>query len=245
MPTLVVGMLEKQENREHAHDERGHGTLAINEKLNQSMPQTPQLVIGTANRKKGVELEELFANVGVKLLTLADFPPLPPVLEDGETFAANAILKASGYAKLLKNWVLADDSGLMVDALSGEPGVFSARYAGPEATDRQNNQVILEKLANTPPEDRSAQFVCHIALADPTGTIRGESEASCRGRLLFEHRGTHGFGYDPLFEILEYHRSFAELGMTAKFCLSHRSRAARRIIPRLMELVDSGEMGGS
>jgi XTP/dITP diphosphohydrolase len=203
----------------------------------------PQLVIGTANRKKGVELGELFAGVGMKLLTLADFPPLPPIEEDGDTFAANAILKAAGYAKLLGHWVLADDSGLMVDSLRGEPGVYSARYAGPDATDERNNQVLLDKLAGTPPEGRAAQFVCHIAVSDPSGTIRAESEASCRGRLLFEPRGSHGFGYDPLFEILEYHRSFAELGPTAKFCLSHRSRAARRIIPRLMELVDSGEMG--
>jgi XTP/dITP diphosphohydrolase len=207
------------------------------------MSKTPQLVIGTANRKKGLELEQLFANVGVKLLTLADFPPLPPVEEDGETFAANAILKASGYAQQLQQWVLADDSGLAVDALDGQPGVYSARYAGPDATDEQNNQLLLEKIAAIPPAGRSAQFVCHIAVADPTGTIRAESEASCRGRLLFESRGVHGFGYDPLFEILEYHRSFAELGPTAKFCLSHRSRAARRIIPQLMELVDSGEMG--
>jgi XTP/dITP diphosphohydrolase len=203
----------------------------------------PTLVIGTANRKKGVELEDLFSNVGVKLLILADFPPLPPVKEDGDTFAANAILKAASYAKLLQKWVLADDSGLAVDALSGEPGVFSARYAGPEATDEQNNQLLLEKIANLPPDKRMAQFVCHIALADPTGTIRAESEAFCRGRLLYEPHGEHGFGYDPLFEILEYHRSFAELGLTVKYCLSHRSRAARRIIPELMKLVDSGQLG--
>jgi XTP/dITP diphosphohydrolase len=206
------------------------------------MPNLPQLVIGTANRKKGLELEELFANVGVKLLTLADFPGTPSVPEDGETFAANAILKASGYAKLLGHWVLADDSGLLVDILHGEPGVYSARYAGSEATDEQNNQVLLEKLASIPPDKRTAQFLCHIAVADPTGKIRAESEAICQGRILFEPHGDHGFGYDPLFEILEYHRSFAELGPTAKFCLSHRSRAARRIIPELMKLVDSGDM---
>jgi XTP/dITP diphosphohydrolase len=204
------------------------------------MQNRPQLVIGTANRKKGVELEELFANVGVKLLTLADFPGTPPVPEDGDTFAANAIQKASGYAKLLGHWVLADDSGLLVDALKGEPGVYSARYAGPDATDEQNNRVLLENLAKIPPDERSAQFLCHIAVADPTGTIRAESEATCCGQILFEPHGEHGFGYDPLFQILEYHRSFAELGPTVKYCLSHRSRAARRIIPELMKLVDSG-----
>ena len=148
------------------------------------MSKIPRLVIGTANRKKGEELAELFAKVGVNLLTLADFPGIPPIPEVGETFAANAILKASGYAARLGEWVLADDSGLSVDALHDEPGVFSARYAGPKATDEQNNQVLLEKLASTPPEGRPARFVCHIAIADPTGAIRAESEASCRGRIL-------------------------------------------------------------
>jgi XTP/dITP diphosphohydrolase len=206
------------------------------------MPKPPLLVIGTANRKKGEELAELFAIVGVKLETVADFPEVLPVAEDGDTFAANAVLKAAGYARQIGRWVLADDSGLLVDALDGEPGVFSARYAGPDATDEENNQVLLDRLADVPTEGRSAQFLCHIALADPQGTIRAESEATCRGRILFEPRGIHGFGYDPLFNILEYHRSFAELGPTAKFCLSHRSRAARRIIPKLMQLVDEGEL---
>jgi XTP/dITP diphosphohydrolase len=202
----------------------------------------PTLVIGTANRKKGEELEELFALVGVQLQTLADFPEVQSVPETGDTFAANAALKASGYALQLGHWVLADDSGLAVDYLDGGPGVFSARFAGDDATDDQNNRLLLEKLAGLSPEQRRAQFICHIALADPQGKIQGESEASCCGRILFEPRGAHGFGYDPLFEILEYHRSFAELGPTAKFCLSHRSRAARRIIPQLRELVDSGRL---
>jgi XTP/dITP diphosphohydrolase len=202
----------------------------------------PTLVIGTANRKKGEELEELFSIVGVQLRTLADFPGVQSVPEDGDTFTANAIIKASGYAVQLGHWVLADDSGLAVDFLDGGPGVFSARFAGPEADDDRNNQLLLEKLVAIPPEDRNAQFICHIALADPQGNIQAESEASCRGRILFEPRGAHGFGYDPLFEILEYHRAFAEIGPMAKFCLSHRSRAARRIIPRLMELVDSGRL---
>jgi XTP/dITP diphosphohydrolase len=206
------------------------------------MSKTPSLVIGTANRKKGAELGELFAEVGVKLLTLADFPPIPPIPEDGDTFTANAAAKASGYAQKLGHWVLADDSGLMVDALDGRPGVYSARYAGPEVDDDGNNRLLLEKLAAFPPEKRMAQFVCHIAVSDPTGKIRATSDAACRGRILFEPRGSHGFGYDPLFEILEYHESFAQLGPTAKFCLSHRSRAARRIIPQLMRLVDSGEL---
>ena len=176
------------------------------------------------------------------LKTLADFPDVVSVPEDGETFAANAVLKAAGYARQLHHWVLADDSGLKVDALGGQPGVISARYAGENATDEDNNLLLLERLGNIPIENRSAQFVCHMALADPEGAIQAESEAACRGRILFDPRGNNGFGYDPLFEIVEYHRSFAEFGPLVKACLSHRARAARLLIPRLMELVDSGKI---
>jgi XTP/dITP diphosphohydrolase len=197
------------------------------------------LVLGTANRKKGIELADLFRPVGVALRSLADFPGNFEVAEDGDTFAANARLKAAGYARLLGQWVLADDSGLEVDALGGRPGVFSARYSGPDATDESNNQLLLEQLGDTRLDERTARFVCHVAVADPSGTIRGESEAACRGRILLEPRGHNGFGYDPLFEIVEYHRTFAELGLRVKAVLSHRARAAGRLIPLLMQLADS------
>jgi XTP/dITP diphosphohydrolase len=200
------------------------------------------LIIGTANRKKGHELSDLYKSVGVELKTLADFPGVASVAEDGDTFAANAVLKATGYARQLHHWVLADDSGLLVDALNGEPGVLSARFTGDDATDEDNNLLVLKRLGETPIEKRTAQFVCHMALSDPQGTIHGESEAACRGRILFQPRGDGGFGYDPLFEIVEYHRSFAEFGPLVKACLSHRARAARMLIPRLMELVDSGKL---
>jgi XTP/dITP diphosphohydrolase len=200
------------------------------------------LIIGTANRKKGHELADLFKSVGVALKTLADFPRVVSVPEDGETFAANAVLKAAGYARQLHHWVLADDSGLLVDFLGGEPGVLSARFTGDDATDEDNNLLVLKRLGETPIEKRTAQFVCHMSLSDPQGTILAESEAACRGRILFQPRGDGGFGYDPLFEIVEYHRSFAEFGPLVKACLSHRARAARLLIPRLMELVDSGKM---
>jgi XTP/dITP diphosphohydrolase len=198
------------------------------------------LVLGTANRKKSIELADLFRPVGVELRTLADFPGDFQVAEDGDTFAANARLKAAGYARLLGRWVLADDSGLEVDALGGRPGVFSARYAGPDATDAANNHLLLTQLADTPLEERTGRFVCHIALADPSGTILAESRAACRGRILFEPRGHDGFGYDPLFEIVEYHRTFAEFGLRVKAVLSHRARAASRLIPQLTQLADSG-----
>jgi XTP/dITP diphosphohydrolase len=200
------------------------------------------LVLGTANRKKGLELADLFRPLGAELRTLADFPGDFQVEEDGDTFAANARLKATGYARHLDRWVLADDSGLLVDALDGRPGVFSARYSGPDANDESNNRLVLEELGHIPLEQRGAQFVCHIAVADPSGQIQAESEAACQGRILFGPRGNDGFGYDPLFEIVEYHRTFAELGLRAKACLSHRARAACRLIPQLTRLADLGKI---
>lgn len=196
------------------------------------------LVLGTANRKKGIELADLVRPVGAEVRTLADFPIDFEVEEDGDTFAANARLKAAGYARHLGQWVLADDSGLEVDALGNAPGVFSARYSGPDATDESNNRLLLDQLADTPLERRTARFVCHIAVSDPSGEIVAESHASCCGRILFVIHGEHGFGYDPLFEIVEYHRTFAEFGLRVKAVLSHRSRAVRRVIPDLMQLAD-------
>jgi XTP/dITP diphosphohydrolase len=200
------------------------------------------LILGTANRKKGLELAELFRPVGVELRTLGDFPGDFQVAEDGETFEANARLKAIGYARHLGQWVLADDSGLLVDALGGRPGVLSARFSGPGATDQSNNRLLLDQLAALPLERRTARFVCHIAVADPAGQIHAESEAACRGRILFAPQGQGGFGYDPLFEIVEYHRSFAEFGLLVKSYLSHRARAACRIVPHLIRLADAGKI---
>lgn len=197
------------------------------------------LVLGTTNRHKVPELRRLLAPVGLELPTLADFPSAIDVVEDGETFAENAALKATAQAKHLDRWILAEDSGLVVDVLGGEPGVFSARFSGPDATDASNNRLLLERLADTPPNKRTARFVCHMTVADPSGTIRAESEAACRGRILFAPRGEHGFGYDPLFEIVEYHRPFAQLGPMVKSCLSHRARAASQLVPKLIELVAS------
>ena len=205
------------------------------------MPDKPLLVLGTGNRKKGRELASLLAPVGLELRTLAEFPEAIEVVEDGETFAANAALKAVQQAKHLGRWVLAEDSGLEVVALDGRPGVYSARYSGTKATDESNNRKLLDELADVPLARRTAGYVCHMTLADPMGNVKAESQGTCRGRIVFELRGTSGFGYDPLFEIVEYHHTFAELGDLAKATLSHRARAARRLVPDLMALVDSGE----
>ncbi len=129
----------------------------------------------------------------------------------------------------------------MVDALDGAPGIYSARYSGEQATDTTNNRRLLEELDAVPPERRTAHYVCHMTLSDPTGQVRAESEAACYGRIRRSAAGTAGFGYDPLFEIVEYHRTFGQLGGAVKAVLSHRSRAARLLIPQLLPLIHSGQ----
>jgi XTP/dITP diphosphohydrolase len=208
------------------------------------MDAKPLLVLGTGNRKKAEELAELFEPIGFRLKTLADFPEAISVAETGQTFAANAALKATQQARHLAQWVLGEDSGLLVDALGNAPGVLSARFSGPDATDASNNRLLLERLGDLPLERRSAGYVCHMTLSDPTGAIRAESEGCCRGRMLFAPRGTQGFGYDPLFEVVEYHRTFGELGSVVKACLSHRARAARQLVPLLARLIGSGQWIG-
>lgn len=201
------------------------------------MPHAPILVVATTNVKKGRELAELLANSPVQVRTLADYANVPGVVEDGESFAANAALKARQQARHLGEWVLADDSGLVVEALGGAPGIHSARFAGPAATDADNNRRLLADLEGVPLEARRAHYVCHATLADPQGAIRAESEAICRGRILVAERGSAGFGYDPLFEIVEYHLTFGELSPAVKACLSHRARAMREILPCIERLV--------
>ena len=202
----------------------------------------PLLVLGTRNAKKAVELIDLLTPWGIQLRTLADFPNAIEVEETGDTFAANAALKACQQARHLGHWVLGEDSGLAVDALQGAPGVFSARFSGPGATDESNNRLLLERLGKTPLERRTAQYICHATLSDPLGNIRAESEASCRGRIRFEPAGAGGFGYDPLFEVVEYHRTFGDLGPHVKACVSHRGRALRQLIPKLIHLATAGEL---
>jgi len=194
-----------------------------------------QLVLGTRNRHKGTELADLLKPWNVDVLTLDAFPNALDVVEDGDSFATNAALKATKQAAHLKHWVLADDSGLVVDALGGEPGIYSARFAGPNATDDDNNRQLLQRLNNTPLEKRSAHYVCHVTLADPTGAIRAENCAKCHGRIRFKAAGPNGFGYDPLFEVVEYHQTFGELGPQVKQALSHRARAMRLILPQLVK----------
>jgi XTP/dITP diphosphohydrolase len=191
------------------------------------------LVLATRNRKKGQELVQLLdppwepnpARSRLTIQTLAVYPEAPDVVEDADTFGGNARKKASETARALGLWVLADDSGLAVDALGGAPGVYSARYAGQHGDDEANNRKLLQELTEVPDERRGAAFLCALALADPTGVIRLEAEGACRGRITHELRGSAGFGYDPLFLIREYHKTFGELSPLVKHQLSHRARA--------------------
>lgn len=198
------------------------------------------MVFGTANRKKAAELVELLAPRGWQLKTLADFDAPLAIDETGQSFAENAAIKATRQAVHLKQWVLGDDSGLCVDALKGGPGIYSARYAGPDATDADNRRKLLESLTAVAPERRGAHFVCHLVLADPTGKVRAEAVGRCQGRILPAESGTGGFGYDPLFEIVEYHRTFGQLSPAVKSVLSHRARAMALLVPQLESLAAAG-----
>lgn len=198
------------------------------------------LVLGSRNRKKLGELADLLEPHGLVLKTLADFPEAIDVEESGDTFAANARLKATLQARHLKQWVLGEDSGLSVAALGGAPGVYSARFSDPGATDERNNALLLEKLATVPQGKRGAHYTCYAALSDPDGNVRAQSEGICCGRILFEPAGSGGFGYDPLFEVVEYHRTFGELAPAVKAVLSHRSRAIRLLVAQIVALMESG-----
>lgn len=195
-----------------------------------------RIVLGTHNRKKGAELLELLAPFGFELRTLADIADPLDVVEDGDSFQANAHLKAVQQAKHLNQWVIGEDSGLCVAALGGSPGIYSARFAGPHADDEQNNAELLKQLADVPVGKRDAFYVSHVSLANPAGQVMIDCEETCHGRIVEAPRGEAGFGYDPLFELAEYHKTFAELGPAVKSTLSHRSRAIRRFLPKLLQM---------
>jgi XTP/dITP diphosphohydrolase len=195
------------------------------------------LVIGSRNRKKCREMVELIvppwepspALARLEIRSLDDFAGAPEVDEDADSFAGNARKKAVELARALSHYVLADDSGLAVLALGGAPGVFSARYAGEPSDDAANNRKLLEAMDAVPEDRRDAAFRCALALSDPSGSIRLEAEGICRGQLTREPRGAGGFGYDPLFLIREYHKTFGELSPLVKHQLSHRARAFARL----------------
>jgi XTP/dITP diphosphohydrolase len=194
-------------------------------------------MLGTRNRKKREEIVEILGDLPLEFGDLHDRPDVPEVEETGTTFEANALLKAEAVARATGAWTLAEDSGLVVPGLNGRPGVYSARYAGKQGDDDANNARLLAELAPLPADRRAAYYVCVAALADPTGEVRATAEGQCHGVIITEARGTGGFGYDPLFLIPEFHKTFGELSPRVKHALSHRARALARLRPAVIRLL--------
>lgn len=197
-----------------------------------------KLLIATGNAGKKREFEQLLSGMDVEILTLKDIDTITEIEEDGHTFEENALKKASVSAQLTGLLCLADDSGLEVDALDGQPGVYSARFAGEPVSDEANNRKLLQLLAKVPSDQRRARFVCVIAICDPQGgrhTVRGE----CEGSINHAPCGDGGFGYDPLFVPLGEERTFAELPPEKKNLISHRGKALKLTKPVLEELLRS------
>lgn len=198
-----------------------------------------QIVIASHNVHKIREFRAILKPlVGLDVLSLIDFPDyhLPP--ETGETFEANAVLKAVHTAKVLDKWVLADDSGLVVPSLKNSPGVLSARYAGPDATDAENRKKLLSSMNHLEDTLRQAYFECWIALASKEG-LKKVVRGLCEGIISDRERGGQGFGYDPLFIKHEYGKTFAEMDETTKNRISHRRKAFDKIVPTLESILIS------
>jgi XTP/dITP diphosphohydrolase len=184
------------------------------------------IVLATRNAGKAKELQQLLHDFPVEIRSLADFGPIPEVEEDGATFDDNAYKKASFTAKVLGLPAIADDSGLVVEALGGAPGVRSARYAGESATDQDNMKKLLVEMQGK--SNRKAAFECVISIAVPTGPALSY-EGRCEGEITTEPRGTSGFGYDPVFYFAEYGKTFAELTSAEKNRVSHRGKALAEV----------------
>ncbi len=205
------------------------------------MPTDRQIVVATGNPGKVREIGAVLGDLPIKVLSLADLAPMAEPVEDGETFAANARLKARYYAGQTGLWCLADDSGLVVDALGGRPGIHSARYAADDcnaqgdraALDAANNAKLLRELQDVPDERRTARFVCCLALADSRGVLL-ETSGLIEGRIAHEAVGENGFGYDPLFYVPELGCTTAQLPPQRKNEVSHRGQAVRAF-GRLLE----------
>ncbi len=201
---------------------------------------THALLLASNNQKKLRELAFVLRGLDVRVVTPAEVGGLPDVDEDRPDFRGNAAKKAAHAARHAGMWALADDSGLEVDALDGQPGVRSARFAGTHGDDAANNRLLLERMAGVPDGRRGARFVCALALARPDGSLALEVEGTARGCILREPRGTHDFGYDPLFLFTEpgfdaTGRGFAELTPEEKAAVSHRGRALRALAVQLAE----------
>ncbi|MDY6029058.1 MAG: RdgB/HAM1 family non-canonical purine NTP pyrophosphatase [Acidaminococcaceae bacterium] len=187
-----------------------------------------ELIIATTNVGKTEEFRELMKELPVEIKSLTDYPEIEAPQENGRTFAANARIKAQHYARLTGLPCLADDSGLEVQALEGAPGVRSARYAGEEATDADNNQLLLHNMKFQ--VKRACRFRCALCVALPTGKVVYETDGICDGMLLHEPLGENGFGYDPLFWSTDLHKGLGEAEPAEKNKISHRGKAVKKLV---------------
>ena len=194
-----------------------------------------KLILATRNEGKKVELIRLLEGLGIEVESLADHPEIGEIIEDGDSFTANALKKAREVAVATGGWVLADDSGLVVDALGGEPGIHSARYAGKQGDYKANNEKLLSEMAQVSDGERSARFVCQMALISPDGR-EWTAKGVCEGEIARDYSGSEGFGFDPLFYIPQKGKTMAELPMDEKNVISHRGRALSKIKDILVEI---------
>lgn len=199
-----------------------------------------KLVLASGNKGKLNEFNILLAPLNIVVQPLTDYPDMPETIEDGTTFSENAIKKAREAAAYTGLPALADDSGLEVDYLKGQPGVYSARFAGEPKDDAANNCKLLALMKGVPWEQRTARFRCVIAICTPEGTV-DTSNGTCEGYILENEKGSGGFGYDPLFYVPEFNKTFAELEMTEKNKISHRGRALQGMVNILTERVNKEE----
>jgi len=195
-----------------------------------------KLVLATNNKGKVKELKEMLADLPVEVLSLEAYPELAEIEENGATFEENALIKARAVAGFTGLTAMADDSGLEVDYLSGAPGIYSARFAGEPKSDEANNAKLLKELIGVPAEQRTARFRCVIAVVCPDGR-EFTAHGTCEGTIGFQPSGQGGFGYDPLFYVPEFGKTFAELELVTKNRISHRGRALKEAIKILKDMI--------
>ncbi|KPK96616.1 MAG: hypothetical protein AMJ95_13220 [Omnitrophica WOR_2 bacterium SM23_72] len=196
-----------------------------------------ELLVATRNKKKLKEIKEILNGLGLKIKSLTDYKQLPRIKENGRTFKENAVKKAVKIAGSTKKLCMGEDSGLCVNVLHGKPGIYSSRFSGKDKNDLKNNLKLLKLLGRIPLHKRIAHYTCCVALADRHGLI-GAVEGKCYGIIGFEQKGHFGFGYDPLFIIPKYGKTFAQLGPGIKHKISHRFRAlekARKLLQKYIE----------
>jgi len=199
--------------------------------------KTRKVLLATRNRGKVREIRKVLKGLGIRIQSLRDLPEAPEVNEDGNSFSENALKKARFYAALSGMLTISDDSGLEVDALKGQPGVYSARYAGEGASDQDNIQKLMKEMEGIPTSRRGARFKCSIAIVSPDG-VEAVAEGSCKGKVGFREMGKRGFGYDPLFILPQYGKTMAQFTLEEKNRISHRGKALRKLRRIIRSFVD-------